>query len=1043
MPQLTFSRVTQFVASLTGYALLAASVSAAEPAKIEPGKIEYNRDIRPILSDGCIRCHGPDPKERHADLRLDIREGATAKLADGGSAIVPGKLAESLLIQRILSTNPDEKMPPPATGRHLTPKQIETLKKWVEQGAEYQGHWSFLRPVKPTLPTVKHEKAVRNPIDRFIIAKLESEGLAPSPEADKNTLIRRVTFDLTGLPPTPAEVDQFLADTSADAYEKLVDRLLASPRYGEQMGRYWLDLARYGDTHGLHLDNERALWPYRDWVINSFNQNMPFNRFTIEQMAGDMLPTPTMDQRIATGFNRCNVTTSEGGSIDDEVRVRYAVDRTETMSTVFLGLTLGCAVCHDHKFDPLSQKEFYQLYAFFNASADAAMDGNALLPPPILKLSSAEDEKKLKEFDEKLAAAKKLIADELAKIDYKEPEAGTPTATNEPIEFVWIDDDLPKGAKAQGNTPWEFVSKPNPVHSGAKSSRRQAQGLSQHFFDGATATIKIGEGDKLFAHVYLDPASLPKSVMLQFNDGAWEHRAYWGEDVIPWGTAGSASRVHMGPLPEAGRWVRLEVEAAKVGLNPGAVLNGWAFTQHDGTCFWDKAGVVTRTPQDGKSFTSLVAWEAYEKEQKKSDVPNPVKDALKAELDKRNDAQKKTIRDYFLEYVHPETKKPFDKLHKDVTDLEKQKKDFDASIPASMVMADMATPRDTHILIRGQYDKKGDKVTAATPAILPPLPHGSKPNRLGLAEWLVAPEHPLTSRVTVNRFWQQYFGRGIVKTSEDFGAQGEWPSHPDLLDWLAVEFIEKAWDVKQLQKLIVTSATYRQSVKVTPALLQKDPENMLLARGPRFRLDAEIVRDQALFLGGLLVERIGGKAVKPYQPAGIWESVGFVGSNTKDFKRDNGDALYRRSLYTFWKRTAPPPSMMTFDAPSREVCVSRRARTNTPLQALVLMNDEQYVEAARHMAARILKEGGTKPEERLTYGFRLATARVPQPGELEVLMKLLGQNMSYFQGHKDDANKLLAVGETKLKEQFDPAELAAYTMIANALINLDETITKE
>jgi hypothetical protein len=1006
--------------------------------------IDFNRDIRPILSDTCYKCHGFDEKERKGGLRLDTQEGALAKLESGSHAVVPGKSAESELFVRITSQDPNEKMPPPNSGRSLTPQQIDLLKRWIDGGAKMRGHWSFTAPVRAEPPTVARKDLVHNPIDQFILSRLEKEGLAPSAAAEKLTLLRRVTFDLTGMPPTLADIDAYMADNSPQAYERVVDRLLASPRYGEHMARYWLDAARYGDTHGLHLDNERSMWPYRDWVISAFNNNMPFNQFTIEQLAGDMLPNATVEQRIATGFNRCNVSTSEGGSINEEVLVRYAVDRVETTSTVWMGLTTGCAVCHDHKFDPITQKEFYQLFAFFNASSDAAMDGNALLPAPIVKRPTMEQTTQQTSLTQQIADTKKKIADELAKIEYIEPNPESAAPTAEPKEYVWIEDALPPGAQAQGNPPgWEFVGAPDhPVFSGEKSNRRSAKGLTQHFFTGANPGLKIGEGDKLFAFVYLDPKDPPQEIMLQFNDGVWEHRAYWGGDVIPWGAANTVSRAPIGPLPEAGKWVRLEVDIAKVGLAPGAVLNGWAFTQHDGTVYWDKAGIVTRTPQDGQSFDSLLAWDTYERAQSKSTLPQPVQGAVKTEPEKRNDEQKKQIRDYFLENVYAKTKGVFDPLHKQVADLTKQQTDVENAVPATLVMQD-GQMRDTFILVRGAYDKHGDKVTAGTPAVLPPMPADTQANRLGLAKWLVDPAHPLTARVIVNRYWQQYFGTGIVKTAEDFGSQGAMPTHPELLDWLATEFISSGWNVKQLQKLIVMSATYQQSSRVSPELVQRDPTNELLARGPRFRLDAEVIRDSALDISGLLIDRAGGKSVKPYQPGGVWESVAFVGSNTSAFTQDHGEALYRRSMYTFWKRTSPPPALLTFDAPSRETCTVRRARTNTPLQALVLMNDQQYVEAARRLAERMITQGGATPEDRATFAFRLATGRKPTLAELAVVLQVYQGELADFQADKDAATKLVTVGETKRNEALDVSELAAWTMTANLILNLDETVTKE
>ncbi|MFN5740970.1 MAG: PSD1 and planctomycete cytochrome C domain-containing protein [Planctomyces sp.] len=1031
------SRILAFAQILTvGFAATAASLSAED-------QIDFNRQIRPILSDLCFSCHGPDNNQRQAGLRLDTAEGARAVLESGHAAIVPSDPAASTILSRIVASDPDVVMPPPATGKSATPAQVELLTAWIRQGAEYRGHWSFIRPERSPVPAVKHSDRVANPIDNFIFSRLEAAGLAPSPEADRVTLIRRATFDLTGLPPTPAEIDQFLTDDSPEAFSRLIDRLQQSPRYGEQMARYWLDLARYGDTHGLHLDNERSLWKYRDWVIAAFNQNKPFDSFAVEQLAGDLLPEATLDQKIATGFNRCNVTTSEGGSIDEEVLVRYAVDRTETMSTVFMGMTLGCAVCHDHKFDPVTQKEFYQLYAFFNASADAAMDGNALAPPPILKAPSAEETARLAQFDADIAAARTDIDNRLAAFQYTDPGTAGEPVVPERGDYVWIEDDAPPGAQLQGDTPWEFVTAPDhPVQSGTKSTRRRADALSQHFFTGANPTLKIGAGDRLFAWVWLDPRNPPKTVMLQFNDGAWEHRAFWGEDAIPFGSGDTPGHRAMGPLPETGKWVRLEVDAAHVGLPAGSEINGWAFTQFGGEVWWDHAGSVTQTPQAPREFSSLAAWEAFDRSLEKSPVPQPVRDAIKVEADKRSPDQQQQIRRYFLTSVYGPSRKDLEPLQKRVDELTKQRNELDAAIPVSMIMQDLPKPRDTFVLRRGEYTLKGEKVEPGVPAIFPALPADAPRNRLGLARWLTDPAHPLTARVAVNRFWQQIFGTGIVKTAEDFGSQGQWPSNPELLDWLAVDFVESGWDIRRLLKQIMLSAAYRQTSRVTPELLLADPANELLSRGARYRLDAEVVRDSALLLGGLLRENLGGKSVRPYQPDGIWEAVAFVGSTTQYYKRDSGDALYRRSVYTFWKRTAPPPSLMAFDAPSRETCVARRARTTTPLQALVLMNDEQYVEAARNLASRMLQQPGDL-STRLSWGFRLCTGRTPETGELEVLLKTHLQHQQHFAATAGEADKLLAIGLSPRLPEIAAADYAAMTMTANLLLNLDETITRE
>lgn len=1018
---------------------------APSNARAQRTKVDFSRDIRSIFSNNCYKCHGPDDKQRQAGLRLDMQEGAFAALPSGSMAIVPGKSDASALYARITSNDPDQRMPPPASGKTLTEQQIQLIKTWIDEGATWRGHWAFIAPQRPEPPAVQHTDLVRNPIDQFILSRVEEASLQPAGRADPVTLLRRVTLDLTGLPPTLAEVDAFLADTSPEAYERVVDRLLASPRFGEHMARYWLDAARYGDTHGLHFDNERSLWPYRDWVIQAFNANMPFDQFATEQLAGDLLPNPTVEQQIATGFNRCNVSTSEGGSIDAEVLVRYAVDRVETTSTVFLGLTAGCAVCHDHKFDPLTQRDFYRLFAYFASSADQAMDGNQLSPTPIVKTPQSEQTAKEKALNDELVQVREQISRELAGIEYVEPAPSETVPTPEYAEYVWIEDALPAEAKptADGGE-WQFVGQPeHPVFSGDKSTTRTAQGTSQHFFTDAKPGLRVGEGDKLFAYVFLDPANPPQEVMLQFNDGSWEHRAIWGGDLIAWGAAGSPSRFAAGGLPKAGEWVRLEVDCAQVGLGPGSTIHGWAFTQFDGTVHWDKAGIVTRTAQGEQSFTSQLAWEGYLRTLSKPEVPQPVQDAARLDPPARDDAQRKLLRDYFLEHVFAPTKEKFVPFHARIAELDKGLADLAAQVPVSMIMQDMTPGRDTFILSRGAYDKPGEKVDRGVPAFLPPLPADAPQNRLGLARWLVDPAHPLTARVTVNRLWQQLFGTGIVKTAEDFGSQGQWPTHPELLDWLATEFIGSNWNVKGMLKLLVMSNTYCQSSHMTPEAMAHDSANELLARGPRFRLDAEVIRDAALSTAGLLVERLGGHSVKPYQPDGLWEAVGFVGSNTSIYVQDSGDALYRRSMYTFWKRTSPPASLSTFDAPSRETCSVRRARTNTPLQALVLLNDKQFLEAARKLAERVMKEAGSTPHERLTLAFRLATARTPSANELAVLVRDFESHLAAYRADVPGAEQLLSYGDSPRDMALDAAELAAYTMTSSLIMNLDETVTKE
>ncbi len=916
-------------------------ISSAKPQVKSEGKsapaVDFNRQILPLLSENCFACHGPDASQRKAKLRLDTKEGAFAELRSGGHAIVPGKSSESKMIEKVTAADPKDRMPPAKTGKQLKPEQIALLNQWIDQGARWTAHWAWTAPARPAIPTVSDPSWPKNPVDYFILARQEAEGLHPSSPEDKGKLLRRLTFDLTGLPPTPAEVDAFLADNSAEAYEKVVDRLLESPRYGEHMARYWLDEARYGDTHGLHLDNFREMWPFRDWVIKAFNSNLPYDQFVVQQLAGDMLPDATLDQIVASGFNRCHITTNEGGSIDEEVYVRNVVDRVDTTSEVFLGLTMGCSRCHDHKYDPIKAKDYYQLFAIFNSLDEKAMDDNAPLPPPIARIPNLEEKKALAKLDQKNETLKHRIAAELAQVKYDDTGDAKYSFAPGPVEYVWMDDAIPPGAKAVSdgnpNGKWNFVTKPqHPVYSGNKSVMRSAPGLSQQYFENAEPGLLVGEGDKLFCYVYLDPAKPPKEIMLQWKTDTWQHRAYWGENVIPWGRDGSAERHAMGSLPETGQWVRLEVEAAKVGLAPGSVIQGWSFTQQGGTVYWDKAGIVTDLPQGNGLFESLAVWLHAQQTIKGAGLPKAIGDLVKTEASKRTESQKKQLREYFIEHAYASTRPVFDPLHRELAGVQKEREALITKLPATLVSKELSQPRPAYILKRGEYEQKGEAVHRDTPAFLPPLPKDTPKNRLGFARWLVSRENPLTARVAVNRLWQQLFGVALVKTAEDLGSQGERPSHPELLDWLAVQLIDDSWDMKKMIKRLVLSATYQQTSRETSDRLAKDPDNRLLSRGPRYRLDAEMIRDQGLFISGLLVEHQGGPSVKPPQPSGLWEAVGYTASNTAKFTADKGcEKVHRRSLYTFWKRTSPPPQMTTLDAPSRESCTVRRERTDTPL----------------------------------------------------------------------------------------------------------------
>jgi hypothetical protein len=1038
------STVKIFVSHLFALTII---TSLGLPVAFGEEPIQFNRDIRPILSDKCFACHGFDPKNRQAELRLDTLEGAIAA-HDGKHAVVPSKPTESELWRRIISTDKSELMPPPESHKTLNDKERELLKKWIEQGATYQKHWSFEAPIKAPMPPSK--AAATNPIDAFVRARLQKGKLAMSPEADSSTLIRRVAFATTGLPPTVAELEQYMADQSSDAYERMFDRYLASPRYGEEMARHWLDAARYADTHGLHLDNERQMWAYRDWVINAFNKNQPFDQFTIEQLAGDQLPNPTIEQMTATGFNRCNVTTGEGGSIVAENVYRYAIDRTSTTMQTWLGLTGGCAQCHDHKFDPISQREFFSMYAFFNSAADPGMDGNVALTAPSIKLETADYKAKMTDFDARIAKKQSELDAQIASINYIDPASITPAPEPVVQEIVWLDDDYPAGGKFAGSPghPTTFVSAADgKVHSGKKALKRKHHDLSQDVWDGASIPLDVPPEATFFAYIWIDPQDVPKSIMLQYHKAGWQHRAVWGDyEIIPWGAKNTPERVHMGPLPATGEWVRLEVSSEKLGLAAGDKLTGFATTQHGGTVYWDKVGVAGKVDPANDPRHSFQAWWKQAKGKDTPGIAPDLNQVAKNGPDKfPKPADVERLQAFYLQTACVDTKANFGKSSEELAALVKERKMLVDSIPGTTVFKDLDKPRDSFVMLRGAYDKPGEKVEPGTLAILPPLakakPDG-RATRLDLARWIVAPENPLTARVAVNRFWQQLFGTGLTKTSNDLGSQGEVPSHPELLDWLSVEFREQGWDVKKLMRLMLLSQTFRQSSAVTPALLNVDPHNRLYARGPRFRLDAEQLRDNALFVSGLMNQEQGGKGVRPYQPENIWEPVGFVGSNTRSYKQDQGAALYRRSIYVFFKRTAPPPFMANFDAPNREQSCVARDRTNTPLQALQTMNDVQHIEAARVLAERILKDGGANAGERIDFAYRTLLARPATAQELETVEQFLNASRERYTKDPEAAKKLIAQGQSKPNAELAPPELAAYTLLANLLLNLDETLNR-
>jgi hypothetical protein len=1028
--------------------------------------VDFDRDVRPILSDNCFACHGPDDKARMANLRLDTRDGLFAN-----QVIVPGGSARSKLYQKISAADRNRRMPPAAFGRTLTSKQVETIKEWIDQGAKWELHWSYVPPKRPEPPAVKEAGWVRNSIDAFILARLEKEGLTPSPEAGKVTLLRRVTFDLTGLPPTPAEADAFAADKSADAYEKVVDGLLASPRYGERMAMQWLDLARYADTHGYHIDSAREMWHWRDWVIQAFNRNLPFDEFTIEQLAGDLLPHATLEQKIATGFNRNHMVNFEGGAIPEEYHVEYVADRVETTAAVWLGLTMGCARCHDHKYDPISQKDFYRFFAFFNTVEEKGLDGRKGNAKPMLQLPSAQQKAELDELETAIPAKQKILdSSETAALQKHWEETRLSTLPEAPRN----------GLLAHYELDGSFADS-----SGHYAYGRTLSG-DPTFGDGMVGKSVDFDGD---THVTLgnvadfdrgDPFTL--STWIRSNNGK--------EQSLLQKVANPPGRRGWELLFEQGRLVPIQKRAARLVLRlmhqwpddaiavrtkPELMVGQWSHVSisYDGSgkaaglrLYVDgkaqefevlqdslTGGMCAGAPLEignkelGKPYKGrLDDLRIYNRVLEPAEVEHialqhPVRVILEGVTGKRTKEQDKQLREYFLTYDAPEQ---LLRTYKDLKALEKRKESLEEAIPNTMVMAEMEKPRDTFVLGRGDYRTKLEKVTPGVPPVLPPLPKGAAPDRLALARWLVDPAHPLTARVVVNRYWQMYFGIGLVKTPQDFGSQGDPPSHPELLDWLATEFVRTHWDVKAMQRLIVTSAAYRQSSRETPELLEKDPENRLLAHGPRFRLPAEMVRDNALAVSGLLNPAIGGASVFPYQPKGMWEEMAFgEGFSAQTYTPSHAGDLYRRSMYTFWKRTVPPPSLATFDAPDREKCTARRSVTNTPLQALVLLNDPTYVEAARALAQRTLLEAPKDPSRRIAYVFRLATDRKPAPPEVKVLRDLARAETLHYRHDTDAAEKLLRVGESSYNARLDPGELAAWTTVASTILNLDETITKE
>ena len=1024
--------------------VLLGCLSATGLAKaVQP--VDFNRDVRPILADHCFTCHGFDEATRKAGLRLDSKTEAFKPAKSGETPIVPGSLDDSEIIQRILATEADRVMPPTKGGKSLSAAQKETLKRWVNEGATYRVHWAFEPPTRAAVPKIKDTNWPRNPIDTFVLARLEADGLHPTAEANRTTLIRRLSLDIIGLPPTLAEIDAFVADKSPNAYEKVVDRLLASEHYGERMAMPWLDFARYADSNGYQSDSSRDMSPWRDWVIRAFNRNEPFDQFTIEQLAGDLLPNPTRDQIVATGFNRNHRLTSEGGSIQEEWRVETVIDRVETTSLTWLGLTLGCARCHDHKYDPISQKEFYQFFSFFNNVPESGMVGNETRnTDPVVVVPTSAQEADLIKREAEVAQATKRV---------QEAEKDLPK-----LVAAWESGFL---KQVRGTKPaWTLITPTSVVSSGGATFKRLED--SSWLASGKNATHDIYTISAAIA-----PGPLTGIMLETFPDGSLPNQSlgrYPNGNYVLTGVEAEVSAPEL-KSPLRAHFVTAEADFSQPGYEAKLLIdanpaNGWAIAGNDPENRKNRRLVLgvdaTIAVPENATLTVRLKHEAIDRhnigrfrvsttsrprETVKLDASQTavaIVPLLETPQDKRTPSQHNEIAAYFRK----EADSPVRRADQSLAAAQKAVQDLRESFANTLVMSELPKPREAFLLIRGQYDRRGEAVTAAMPAALTTSTSKKPLNRLDLARWIASPNNPLTARVWVNRAWEKFFGTGLSKTTENLGTQAEFPSHPELLDWLATEFIRTGWDMKAMQKLIVMSATYRQSSHATKTLIDRDPENRLFAHGPRFRLSGEVVRDQALALSGLLVDKVGGPAVRPYMPDGVWDETSKYG-NLRNYQADKGDGLYRRTLYTIWKRTAAPPTLLLFDAPNRETCTIKRSRTNTPLQALALLNEVTYVEAARKLAERMMIEGGPTPETRIEYGFRLVTGRAITPAERKVLLEGFNGDLAHYRKDKDAARKLIVSGNTKPNAKLSAEELAAFSLTANVLLNLDEVVTKE
>jgi hypothetical protein len=1039
--------------------LLPLSRLAAAPGQ-PPEKVDFNFQVRPILADRCFKCHGPDEKARKAKLRLDQKESAYAARGKepGTRAIVPGHPERSELWRRIINVNDDDRMPPVQSNLTLSDQEKQVLRHWIEQGAEYKPHWAFLPVGEVSVPRPPVGAAPGTPIDAFVLERLKRQGLSPSPVAPRELLIRRLSFDLRGLPPSLEEIDVFLADTSIDAYEKLVDRLLASPAYGEKQANEWLDLARFADTYGYQNDMERDLSPWRDWVIRAFNENLPYDQFITWQLAGDLFPEATRDQALATTFNRLHRQTNEGGSIDEEFRAEYVADRVATAGTAFLGLTLGCARCHDHKYDPVTQKDFYRMSAFFNNIDESGLYSHftRAMPSPALLLYRAGEERKHSEVTKQLQEREAALAEiaRAARARFQEwlrSEARTLPESVPSAAFSFDEISTNGTPDRMGTNRFAIlVDGPEPVAGKAGKALK---------FSGDNSAICKGAGvfnrtSPFSFAVWIKPAEKQERAVVFHRSRAWSDSGSRGYELVLEDGQPAFGLIHFWPG-----------NAIKVRSNQTLPLNQWSHlaVTYDGSShasglrlYLNGEPLALQIVRDTlfKDILHREEWGDYE--------AGGIELTLAGRF--RDSGFKNGSLDEFLVFAYPLTQweirrlagtaaespdqeslfayyaqhidAPFQEALGELQKLREAENKLVNDVPEIMVMKEMTPKRPAHLLKRGAYDSPDETVEPGAPEAIFPFAKGLPPNRLGLAKWVVDPRNPLTARVAVNRAWRMHFGRGLVATEEDFGTQGKLPAYPRLLDWLARHFVEHGWDMKELHKTIVLSATYRQTSRASAELLAKDADNLLLARGPSHRLRAEEIRDNALAVSGLLAARVGGPSARPYQPEGLWEEAG----TGKSYTQDKGEGLYRRSLYTFWKRTAPPPNMLVFDAPTREFCLARRETTSTPLQSLVLLNDPQFLEAARVWAEQLVRQFGIDVDARLVRGFRLATGRAPRPRETDTLRRLYHEQLTTFESHPKSAEQYLKIGDRPVDGSLPAPQVAATAAVTSALMNLDEFV---